>query len=251
MTKLTVLGTSAAWPAAGRACSGYLLESDGVTLELDLGYGTLSRLLELSPPPELGGVFITHAHADHAVDLHGLYRVLTLSRPPVRSPPIFVAPNVLERVAPLEGPRGVEALARGLDLRPAAPGRTYELGPFRLRTFSLPHFTPDLGVRVEVGGRVIAYTGDTGPSEEIVALARDADLFVCEATCQGVPTGDDARFLLSASAAGRYARSAGAKRLLLTHFWPGDDREVSRREAAREFGGAVELAREGTEIALG
>jgi ribonuclease BN (tRNA processing enzyme) len=120
-----------------------------------------------------------------------------------------------------------------------------ETGPFRIRTFELPHFVPNLGFRVEVDGRTVAYTGDTGPSEALVDLARNADLFVCEAMRPPGAGGDRARYLLSAEEAGRYAREAGARRLLLTHFQPGSDRTRARLEAAREFAHEVLLAEEG------
>ena len=47
MRRLTVLGGCGAWPEPGRACSGFLLEHDGFRVVLDLGYGTLPRLLAL------------------------------------------------------------------------------------------------------------------------------------------------------------------------------------------------------------
>jgi len=43
--RVTVLGSCGAWPEAGRAASGFLLEYDGFRLILDLGYATLPRLL--------------------------------------------------------------------------------------------------------------------------------------------------------------------------------------------------------------
>jgi ribonuclease BN (tRNA processing enzyme) len=41
-----VLGGCGAWPEAGSACTGYLLEHDGFRPLVDAGYATLSRLLE-------------------------------------------------------------------------------------------------------------------------------------------------------------------------------------------------------------
>ncbi|MGD0249337.1 MAG: MBL fold metallo-hydrolase, partial [Thermoplasmata archaeon] len=242
--KFTVLGSSGAWPAAGRACSGYLLESGGTHLVLDLGFGALPRLLERCPAADVGAVFVTHAHADHCVDLFGLYRARALPKPAFPPLPIHAPPEVLHRVGALDGPDGPSRLRRECDFHPIGPGQTVEVGPFRVRTFALPHFVPDLGFRVEVDGVVIAYTGDTGPSPRLVELARGADLFVCEATYQGAPPEGVERFLLTASEAGRYAREAGVARLMLTHFWPEDVRTVSRTEAAREFSGEVLLAEE-------
>lgn len=61
-------------------------------------------------------------------------------------------------------------------------GARFEAGPFRVDTWLLPHHVPDAGMRLTAGGKVLAYTGDTGPSPDLVPLARDADLFLSEAT---------------------------------------------------------------------
>jgi len=248
-TRLTVLGTSGAWPEAGRACSGYLVESDGFSLVLDLGFGTLPRLLSLCRAQDLAAVFISHAHADHCVDLYGLYRALKLPEPPFPSPPIFAADEVVSRLAALDR-MGPDRFRRALDFRALGDHEPFEVGPFRLRTFELPHFTPNRGVRVEVGSDIIAYTGDTGPSDVIPELARGADLFICESTYPSPRDQEGPRLLLSAVEAGKYAREAGAKRLVLTHFWPGDDRSVSLVQARKSFAGEITLAEEGTTFDL-
>src|SRR5450755_4097894 len=46
-SRLVILGGCGAWPEAGRACSGFVLEHAGARIVLDLGYGTLPRLLAL------------------------------------------------------------------------------------------------------------------------------------------------------------------------------------------------------------
>ena len=75
--RLVVLGGCGAWPEPGRACSGFVLEYDGFRIVLDLGYGTLPRLLTLLGSVSAAGVdavVVTHEHPDHMVDLHGLFR---------------------------------------------------------------------------------------------------------------------------------------------------------------------------------
>ena len=72
--RLTVLGGCGAWPDAGQACSGYLVEHDGFRLLLDLGYATVPRLLERVPADQVDAVFISHRHPDHCADLNPLLR---------------------------------------------------------------------------------------------------------------------------------------------------------------------------------
>ncbi|MGA7924069.1 MAG: MBL fold metallo-hydrolase [Thermoplasmata archaeon] len=248
--KLTVLGSSGAWPAAGRACSCYLLESAGERLVLDLGFGSLPRLLEQCPASDVRAVFVTHAHADHCVDLFGLFRARTMPQPRFPPLPVYALPEVMDRVGSLDGPKGPHRLKQECEFHPISADQSVDLEPFRIRIVELPHFVPNLGFRVEADDVVIAYTGDTGPSPKITELAHGADLFVCEATHQQAPPEGQDRFLLTATEAGRYAREAGVTQLMLTHFWPGDDREVSRSLAAREFAGKITIAEESLSLTL-
>jgi ribonuclease BN (tRNA processing enzyme) len=107
-----------------------------------------------------------------------------------------------------------------------------------------------LGYRIElVGGASMAYSGDSGPNDSLVELARDADLLLCEATWQEhmelLP------FHLSGRQAGEHATAAGAARLMLTHIWPSLDKEVSRSEASDTFTGPIDIAREGMVLEVG
>jgi len=101
---------------------------------------------------------------------------------------------------------------------------------------------------VEANGAVLAYTGDTGPTPVIEELAKDADLFVAEATWQDGP--DLLPFHLSARQAAEHATRAGAKKLVLTHIWPSLDHEVSRRQAAEAYSGEILLASEGMRLEI-
>jgi ribonuclease BN (tRNA processing enzyme) len=248
--RVTVLGSCGAWPEAGRACSGYLLESDDTRVAVDLGYGTLPRLLSTCPASEVSAVVISHAHADHCVDLHGLSRARSLPTPPLPALPVYALPDVIDRLAALDGAEGPARWKSVAQLHPLEPDQPFEIGPFRIRPVELPHFVRNFGFRIEAEGAVLAYTGDTGPSPKILELARDADLFLCEATHQGTADGPGPRFLSTAEEAGQYASEARVRQLMLTHLWPGEDRRRSAAEAAREFPGKIVLADEGLRLSV-
>jgi ribonuclease BN (tRNA processing enzyme) len=231
--KVTVLGSCGAWPEPGRACSGYLVEHDGFRLVLDLGFATLPRLLAHCPGGAVDAVVITHRHSDHCVDLNGLLRVRHHGERALPRIPLLCPPDVAELVDRLE-PR--PRLAELFDIH-ELPG-TLRVGPFRVDGIALPHHVPNAGVRLTTADRSLAYTGDTGPDPALAELGAGVDLYVMEATLQAEPEPGEPRNLLTAAEAGRFARLAGAKRLLLTHFWPGSDRGVSLRQAAAEFGGS-------------
>jgi ribonuclease BN (tRNA processing enzyme) len=91
--RLTVLGGCGAWPEAGQACSGYLVEYDGFRPLVDLGYATVPRLLERVTADEVDAVFISHGHPDHCADLP-LPRARALRDDP-RSTPAYLQPTIL------------------------------------------------------------------------------------------------------------------------------------------------------------
>jgi ribonuclease BN (tRNA processing enzyme) len=242
--KITVLGSCAAWPEPGRACAGFLVEHGGFRLVMDLGFGTLPRLLALCPNGSVDAVVVTHRHSDHCVDLNGLLRVRHYGERAHDPIPLLCPPGVAELVDALEPePR----LAELFDVLPL-PG-THKVGPFEVRGIELPHHVPNVGIRLTTAHRTVAYTGDTGPSEDLVELGRSADLYIMDATLQHQPDGP--RTVLSAAEAGQWATRAGARRLLLTHFWPGNDRGVSLRQAAEHYDGELMAADEGLVVDLG
>ena len=99
---------------------------------------------------------------------------------------------------------------------------------------------PSLGYRIEADGKVLAYTGDTGPCPNAIDLASESDLFLCEATYQNAS--ELTYFHLSSLQAAECAESANAGRLVLTHITPNLDPGVSLEQAAEGFNGAIDVA---------
>ena len=245
--RVIVLGGCGAWPAAGQACCGHLVEYDGFRLVVDLGYATLPRLLEWTAPERVDAALFSHGHPDHCADLHPLLRARVLRAAPPAPLPVFTLPGALDRVLALDGPGAMDGACR---LHDFAPGDRFEIGPFRVETWALPHFVPTAGLRLTAGDRIVAYTGDTGPAADIPDLARDADLFIAEATYPEQVPANAARFLSSARQAGADAARAGARRLLLTHLLPGSDPEPAVRAASDAYRGPIDVARPGHVVDL-
>jgi ribonuclease BN (tRNA processing enzyme) len=253
---LTVLGSCGGWPEPGCACAGFLLEHHGARVVLDLGYDTASRLLGIlgsAAGDGLDAVVITHRHPDHMADLHALMRARWFGRragPAIR---LFAPEGVLASLVELED--GDDSAVRHVfDWRPI-PAPPQRVGPFRLDTVTVPHYVPSAGVRLSAPGLAVAYTGDTGPDPALAELGRNSDLYVVDATTRNQqaaapPAPPGPAMNLTDVQAGQAASAARASRLLLTHFWPGNDRQASRDAAATAFGGDILLASEGAVIPL-
>lgn len=237
--RFTVLGGCGAWPDAGQACSGYLVEHDGFTLLVDVGYATVPRLLQRVTAEQVDAVFISHGHPDHCADLNPLLRSRALHEDPCAPLPVYTLPGALDAVLALDRPGMLDA---AYVLHEFTAGSHLAIGPFRAETRLLPHWLPNAGVRLTAGNTTLVYTGDSGPSPDVVQLARDADLLLAEATYVDDVPEDARRYLSSARLAGRQAADAGAGHLLLTHLWPGTDPAAARTVAGDSYDGKVGVA---------
>jgi ribonuclease BN (tRNA processing enzyme) len=247
--RVTVLGGCGAWPGAGQACSGYLIEHENFRLLVDPGYATLPRLLARMTAEQVDAVLISHGHPDHCADLNPLLRARALADCPPPALPVHSLPGAADAVLALDHPR---MYAGAFALREFTAGRRFEAGPFTVDTWSLPHFVPNAGLRLSAGGRVLAYTGDTGPTPDLVTMSRDADVVLAEATFPDqVRPAADAPFLSTAEQAGRYAARAGVRRLVLTHLWPGTDPAAALAAARRAYPAELDVAVPGLTIELG
>ena len=245
--KLTVLGGAGAWPPAGGACSGYLVEEAGFRLLVDPGYAVLPRLLELIAADAVDVVLVSHGHPDHVADLNPLLRSRSLRDVPAASLPTFALPGALRAVLALDRPG---MLDDALDLREFDAGEALQIGPFAVRSQSLPHFVPNVGLRLTSSGRSITYTGDAGPSDDLVELAQGSDLLLAEATYAERVPDDATAYLNSALEVGRQAARAAVDRLVLTHLQPGTDPVASRDAAHRSFDGTIDVAAPGLSVEL-
>lgn len=247
--ELTILGSSGTWPNAGIATSGYLLQHEGFNLYMDAGSGTMANLQEHIEIKDVDAIMISHEHPDHFVDLYPFFYAWhygELGRPGL---PVFVPTDFSQRLADLVSIDSQVAMRTAFAFTEVAPGEGFEIGPFRVKTEPMAHLgLPALGFRIQADGRVLSYTGDTGPTHHVEELARDADLFMAEATWQD--RDDLLPFHLSSRQAAIHAHEAGVKRLILTHIWPTLDREISKAQAAEAYSGPIDAAGEGMRFEL-
>ena len=232
--RLTVVGNSGSYPGPDSPASCYLLEAehDGRAFRvlLDLGSGALGALHTYVDPLTVDAILLSHLHPDHCLDLCGFY-VMRKYHPSGPQPRI-----------PVWGPVGTaDRMARAYDL-PRQPGMNHEfdfrtwdgpvrIGPFAVEPVPVVHPVPAYGLRVSVGGAVVAYSGDTGPCPALDRV-REGD---------ENPEG----LHLTGADCGAIASRAGAKSLVITHVPPWHDAKIALREASELYDGPVELARPG------
>lgn len=170
-------------------------------------------------PLSIDAVCISHLHGDHFGGLPFLDRLLnTRSSPrlltilgPSGLPTVFTA--VLGAFFP-----GHAEKPRNYTMEMRAYGEVNDLGPFRVRTWPVEHdpASQPHALRVEAGGKILAFSGDTQWTESLVEVSREADLFICE--CVGYdkapPHHLDYQTLMS------HRSELSCRRILLTHMDP-------------------------------
>jgi ribonuclease BN (tRNA processing enzyme) len=290
-TQLFTLGTRGGpLPSKGRAQSSNLLVVNGTLYLIDAGDGATRRIVQAGHDfRKVGKIFITHPHSDHTA---GLATLLVSAWEYQRREPIdiygggvealvkgaiaYLTPNAEIRWA--EGKKASMAdLFHGHDV---GPGLVYQDANVKVTAVENTHFnfppgSPPAGkyksfsYRFETPGRVVVFTGDTGPSEALTELAKGADMLVTEVTAVedvidvfkrsgtwDVKTPDEQAGWIrhmkeehvTPEDVGKMATKAGVKSVVLTHLSPTTDREDDYKRYAdgvkKVYSGPVAVAKD-------
>lgn len=242
--RLTVLGSSPAVPNPGGACSGYLLELAGRRVLVDCGHGVVGILRTVTEIASLDAVLVSHMHPDHIFDLVPLTYGFMFGRlPPI---PLLLPPGGYSTLEALQEAVGLgdQFFKRSFAVEEYSPDNELETAGLAVTFAPTRHFIPGYAMRFTVGsggGGDILYTADTGWSEDVLRLARGAELALVESTVLRYESDYEATGHLTPELAGELARAAGVRRLLLTHY-ARTMGERMRAVAQSAFGGPVELA---------
>jgi ribonuclease BN (tRNA processing enzyme) len=184
---LRFLGSGDAFGSGGRYQACLMLSGGGGNVLIDCGATSLTAMKRYGVDPStIETVLVSHLHGDHFGGLPFLILDGQFSR---REAPLLIAgpPTTEERMtatmeALFPGSAGVQRRF-DIDYRELAAKERRAIGSVAVTAHPVEHASgaPAYGLRVEYGGRTIAYSGDTEWTEDLVDLARGSDVFVCEA----------------------------------------------------------------------
>jgi ribonuclease BN (tRNA processing enzyme) len=244
--QVTVVGWAGSFPSSASPASCYLVEADGFRLVLDLGNGAMGPLQRYTSLTDVDAVCISHLHADHCIDMLS-YSVFQNYHPggPRARIPVYGPAGAHDRLDQALGSHS-GSIAQAFDFKTLTAG-TLEIGPLTITTGRMRHPVETFGFRVEHDGRVLAYSADTGPCDELVALARGADVLLAEASfTDGPDLPPDLH--LTAREAGEHAAAADVGELVLTHLVAWNDPATSLEQAGAAYGGPIRLASSGQRL---
>jgi len=243
-----LLGTGAALSDSGRTTTMLAVEGESSLYLVDCGGDAAHRLLAAGLDlAALTGLIVTHEHADHVAGFPLLMERLWLAGIGARFPVHGIAPALAQARRIHDAfdigswPNYPELDYREFPLEPGA--LVLEDDDFVVRAAPGSHSVPVVGLRFESkrNGSSVAYSCDTEYSPAIVELAKGADLLIHEAS------GEAPGHSTSASA-GRVAKEAGVKRLVLVHLPPLDGKAHEWLAAARESFPAAVLGSDGDRL---
>jgi ribonuclease BN (tRNA processing enzyme) len=241
--QLKFLGTGSILPQPDRYCSSFLLETAKEKILVDAGPGTLHRLHQAGiSPPDLTYIFISHFHPDHVSDLVPIIFA-------IKNTPSEFHHNALR----IWGPRGFINFLHGMEIAYGkwlrSSGNHFKYYELKRRLLDFPgfrliwdkvlHKSESVGYRFELNQKIISYSGDTGFSSQVIRLCQDADIAILDCS---YPDELAVEGHLSPSLAGKIASDANAKKLILTHFYPGTTHSDIITVAKKFYDGPVELA---------
>jgi ribonuclease BN (tRNA processing enzyme) len=280
-TRLVLLGTGGGprVTAKGRAKPATLIVINNVPYVIDCGDGVALQLVRAGVALDaLRYVFITHHHSDHNLDYGNLIYDGWASglRTPVDAygpPPIKAITEAYWQLNRFDIETRIADEGR-VDLRKlvsahefSAPGPVMQNADVKVTAARVRHppIKEAYAYRFDCADRSIVISGDTTVSPELVALAKGADVLVCEAMHLGglenllkkVPNASTLREHLLASHIvtediGKLAAEAGVKTLVMSHLVPSDDPSITdamwEEGVRKHYGGTIVVGRDLLEV---
>jgi ribonuclease BN (tRNA processing enzyme) len=221
--KVTIIGSGTCVPSLERSSCSVLVETEKSKILFDCGVGTIRGLLKAEVTiSELTHIFFSHLHPDHTGEFVSF--LFSTKYPPdlsIREPFTVVAARGFGEF--YEGLKNVyghwiqlPGILNLAELDNTEKDR-FISDDFTIESLPVNHTPRSLGYRIISEGKSVVYSGDTDYCENMITLSQGADLLISECA---LPDELKVTGHLTPSLAGEIAQKAGAKKLVLTHFYP-------------------------------
>ena len=253
---VTILGSGTCVPSLKRSSCSVLVELSHQKIVIDCGAGTMRRLLRAGASIlDVTHLLLSHFHPDHTGELVPFLFALKYPEKLRRQTPLYLlaGEGVIQFYEALKTVYG-----EWIEVGPKIPdiieldtcGRDHRsFEEFNVETLPANHREESLSYRIsDINGNTVVYSGDTDVCEDLVHIAQNADLFICESALP-----DDLKVdgHLTPSLAGDIATRAKVKKLVLTHLYPECDTTDIEIECRKTYQGPLVLAEDLMQFDLG
>ena len=244
---VTILGSGTCVPSLRRSSCSVLMETSGKKLLFDAGAGTLRRMLECGVSVfDISCIFFSHFHPDHTADMIPFLFATKYSEHKSRTTPLtliagkgfsaFYQALIQAYGAWIELDADILSV---IEMDTKSPDHL-DFDQFSVSTRPASHNPESISYRVESpSGYSVVYSGDTDYTENLITLAENANILICECSH---PDEEKVQGHLCPSLAGGIAASAGVQKLVLTHFYPSCDAFDIEKECRKTYKGKLVLA---------
>ncbi|MFX1277296.1 MAG: MBL fold metallo-hydrolase [Promethearchaeota archaeon] len=181
--KITFLGTAGSTISKDRGYPAILINDD---LLLDCGEGTTQKLLQVNAIDSIKTIFLTHLHNDHLLGLFSLLWYYWIGN----------RKEELEIIGPVGMEKTIKSILKLINtpeaMMTSLQPKYRELqsmeevqilqANYTIKYVDVDHRIPALACRIESNGKSVCYSGDTRPTNALISLADNCDLFICETT---------------------------------------------------------------------
>jgi len=233
--KLTILGNEGPFPKAGGATTSYLLEVGNNRVLMDLGAGTLARLLDhVDSIDDIDILILSHLHYDHISDVAVLKYMSEIGKK------IGQVKKTLKLYAPASPEVEFNNLAfeEAFEISVIDESLVIELESCKITFAEMLHPVETYSVCVEAEGKKFVYSSDTTHNEKLISFAEKADLFLCEC-CHYKDEEMETLAHLRSNEVGDIASRSKVKKLMITHFVPGTSPEKLKAEVSETYKGKL------------
>lgn len=244
--RINILGYWGGYPSKGGATAGYLITTDEGKVLLDCGSGVMSKLSLHSSVQDLSAVILSHLHYDHTADI-GVLQYAAVGA--IRTKKMKGKLKIYSPIEPIELWEQIQNpdTSKFITIN---SNEVFYISGMKVEFLPVSHTIPAYAVKFTYNNKVFVYSSDTAYDEKLIDFAKDADLFLCEATiCPGsvhtVGTGH-----MDAKEAGIIASKANVKKLILTHLPHDGDFFLMKKQAKETFQREIYLATEKQEYIL-
>jgi len=222
--KLTILGSHGPYPGPDGACSGYLVEDNGVNVLVDCGNGVISRYQKYHDLKDLKYIILTHLHSDHMADMLVLRYALDImmKKGYINEPVNVYCPDEPSKVIEELGFNDV------FKIKHIDEELKLDIENFTITFKEMVHPVKTFAVKFNNGDKTFVFSSDTIYNDQLVFFASNSDLFLCDGNLLNGEKGPH----LTARQAAEISKSAHCKKLVVTHLWPQNSIEEYEKEVS-------------------